>query len=535
MTENMQTDNIQNRQSGFVRRRRNNTGKSRSCSRLINLLLSMTAGAATGLGYIYQPLCFVCFFSAIPLFYNILFRNKGKAFSSVFMFSFSFSLVSDIWLINIGKESTDDPALSVLISIVVTVGVPAVIALFHSIPFIIYKHIQRNNLLDIGILSFLYILGEWLAGSLYPVAFPWNRLCCVVSGFTPFIQSASLFGGLFISLIIMLINGFLAAAFYMTLIKRNFGKTILPAISAVSIFLVNTVGGLAVMETHPEYDNNYRVLILQGNYPKKEKIGSSHKDIAEKYLSIAERESSESFDLVVLPETTFTSGFFDDEELIRTLSDFCRKNNSVVVTGAQLNENDIRYNITAAVTADGVHPDVYRKQLLVPFGEYSPVGSINFISSSFSAGDECGMINTDIGKIGCIICFESIFSGITADCVKNGAEVLTVLSNDSWLGRSIPLYQHHSHSVLRAVENRRFVLTSTNTGISSVVSPYGEISVKTDANTEAEILANFAMIRKNSFYTLAGDIVIIPSCILVLSGILKMIYNLYCIKRKKRL
>ena len=144
---------------------------------------------------------------------------------------------------------------------------------------------------------------------------------------------------------------------------------------------------------------------------------------------------------------------------------------------------------------------IYLKRILVPFGEYNPfkLFKFQFTSTNFSPGEECSIINTENGNIGCAICFESVFPEASVDCVKAGAEVITVLTNDSWLGERLPLYQHHTHSIIRAVETNRYILTSTNTGISSVISNCGEIKSETDYNNEAVIEDTF-LYDKRKFY-----------------------------------
>jgi apolipoprotein N-acyltransferase len=127
--------------------------------------------------------------------------------------------------------------------------------------------------------------------------------------------------------------------------------------------------------------------------------------------------------------------------------------------------------------------------------------------------------------IGCAICFESVFPGSVSECVKEGAEAIIILTNDSWLGNIIPLYQHHSHSVMRAVENNRYVLTSTNTGISSVINNKGEVIVQSELNTESVIESSFYMNNDISFYTKYGDVVIFPSCMIIIFVCLKFVFR----------
>ena len=92
------------------------------------------------------------------------------------------------------------------------------------------------------------------------------------------------------------------------------------------------------------------------------------------------------------------------------------------------------------------------------------------------------------------------------------------------MGRKIPLYQHHSHSILRAVENKKYVINCTNTGVSSVISANGEVIEKTNINCSDTVSADIYTNSNITFYTKYGDIIIIPACFIVLWLCLKTIY-----------
>lgn len=171
---------------------------------------------------------------------------------------------------------------------------------------------------------------------------------------------------------------------------------------------------------------------------------------------------------------------------------------------------------------------IYSKQQLVPFGEYTPFflpESMHFLDSAFTKGTKSIILESDIGNIGCCICFESVFPNLSRQNTLLNAEILAVLTNDAWLGKYIPIYQHHSHSALRAVENRKYMITSANTGISSVISPEGKIIIETQKNNTQTISENVYTNNIKTFYTKNGDIIIIPSfLILIFLCIRKLIF-----------
>jgi apolipoprotein N-acyltransferase len=126
---------------------------------------------------------------------------------------------------------------------------------------------------------------------------------------------------------------------------------------------------------------------------------------------------------------------------------------------------------------------VYDKRHLVPFGEYEPFPLIHRVVQSVS--DEVGgfhkgkvaTIGTLPGayKFGVFICYEAIYPGEIREFAAGGANLLINISNDGWFGKSAAGVQHLHMARVRAVENRRWVLRVTNSGITAAIDPYGKV------------------------------------------------------------
>ncbi|NLP25892.1 MAG: apolipoprotein N-acyltransferase, partial [Clostridiales bacterium] len=192
-------------------------------------------------------------------------------------------------------------------------------------------------------------------------------------------------------------------------------------------------------------------------------------------------------------------------------------------------EGDLKYNSMIAIMPSGEVSDIYSKQLLVPMGEIIPFEFIlskiipgTFLESTpYTKGSEITVLKTDFAKFGGIICFESLFPHISRKTIKLEANVIAILSNDSWFGRTPALYQHHSHAILRAVENKRYVLRCSNSAISSVISPYGKVE-KTAPKYELSVLnASFNTNNDRTLYSYVGDIIVMPAAALFILGIIK--------------
>src|SRR5262249_45230844 len=113
------------------------------------------------------------------------------------------------------------------------------------------------------------------------------------------------------------------------------------------------------------------------------------------------------------------------------------------------------------------------------------------------------------------ICYESIFPDLVRQFVKRGADLLLVITNDGWFGESSAPYQHLRMGIVRAVENRRYMVRTANTGISAIIDPYGRIETSTPIGirTIADGTANFRSDR--TFYMQYGDVFAYANVILV--------------------
>ena len=144
------------------------------------------------------------------------------------------------------------------------------------------------------------------------------------------------------------------------------------------------------------------------------------------------------------------------------------------------------YNAAMLIGADGrATQPVYHKRRLVPIVERVPFlnpkwfGWAGQYFGSFGIGDGPVVYSVPFGKFGVLICYESIFPGESRQYRNDGADFLINITNDAWFGHSNAPYEHYSHLVLRAIENRTAIVRSANTGISGWIDPLGRIRAAT--------------------------------------------------------
>ena len=176
------------------------------------------------------------------------------------------------------------------------------------------------------------------------------------------------------------------------------------------------------------------------------------------------------------------------------------------------------YNSAFIVSADGQIVGRYDKIHLVPFGEYIPFQQwLTFARkltgrvSSFTRGTEhkVFLLDTQNGgrhRYGVFICYEAVFADEVRQFARNGAEVLVNISDDGWYGDTSAPWQHLNEARMRAVENRRWLLRDTNTGVTAAIDPYGRVRQSIPRHQVDALPAEFGFRDDITFYTAHGDV-----------------------------
>lgn len=167
-------------------------------------------------------------------------------------------------------------------------------------------------------------------------------------------------------------------------------------------------------------------------------------------------------------------------------------------------------NSAQLVAPDGTPAMRYDKMFLVPFGEFVPpfFGFINRITNE--AGDFVpgqGIVLGEVKgrKVGVFICYEAVFPHLVRRFANEGAEVFINLSNDGYFGRSAARAQHLLIARMRAAENRRWLVRSTNNGITVSIDPAGRVRQRLETDVRIAARLNYGYETVDTFYTRHGD------------------------------
>ncbi len=353
--------------------------------------------------------------------------------------------------------------------------------------------------------------------------FPWNLLGISQVDNIPLSRIASFTGVYGLSFEILVVNAALAAAL---LVRREKRTSLL--IAAIGAAIVLQAGSLV---SAPEFPADHSATLVQANIPAiderdwtreyfqttlQELTNLSAPKLGAPSLATPDAGSAKRAGLVVWPESP--APFYQDDARFRgALSTVARQTGSWVLAGDvtvydEGKPGQTLFNSASLVSPAGEWTARYDKVHLVPFGEYVPfknifsfAGGLTQQVGDFSSGSSRQPLQADGTGLGVFICYESIFPDEVRQFAKNGAQVFVNLSNDGWYGDSGAYAQHLKQSRMRAVENARWLLLDTNTGVTASVDPYGRIVASAPRKARTALQAQYALSRETTFYTRHGD------------------------------
>jgi apolipoprotein N-acyltransferase len=237
-------------------------------------------------------------------------------------------------------------------------------------------------------------------------------------------------------------------------------------------------------------------------------------------------------DLIVWPESP--APFEDIDPQFRVaMSNLARAAQAPVIAGNTGFEPNLTtksgytpYNRASFINPDGSFMGHYDKMHLVPFGEYVPFKDLFFFAKNllnevgtFEPGTHQTVFTTGGHTYGVFICYESIFGDEIRHLTQQGADVLINISNDGWYGDTSAAWQHLNMVRMRAIENHRWVLRATNTGVTVAINPYGRVTAALPRHLRSSIRVHFAYEHDLTFYAAHGDLFAYACALVTILGI----------------
>ncbi|MDE1152064.1 MAG: apolipoprotein N-acyltransferase [Micavibrio sp.] len=348
--------------------------------------------------------------------------------------------------------------------------------------------------------------------------FPWDLLGYAQVDNFALTRLAPWGGVMALSLVIATVNALFAAGLLLApgrLRRVAFAGATLVACLLITLGIVWKPAALAAPQQAVLVQDNLKVGAEGDNHESRDQLLASLMSYSQHPSAGA---SSVAPAVILWPEAP--ADFFDGDAGFRAAAGTLAKTqhapviaDSIRIAQGKTSEAPNRfYNSASFFAPDGSYAGHYDKMHLVPFGEYVPYKDLFFFAGhllenagTFTPGEEKVTFSTGGHRFGVFICYESIFGDEVREYAQEGADVLVNLSDDGWYGDSSAPWEHLNMVRMRAMENHRWVLRATNTGVTTVIDPNGVQGATLPRHERGALQAGFDFVSGTTFYTRNGD------------------------------
>ncbi|NOR87753.1 MAG: apolipoprotein N-acyltransferase [Bacteroidales bacterium] len=505
------------------------------------VFLAILSGVLLSLSWPTYGFPYLIFFAFIPLLYiEDQVREVGvKPLRKVFLYSyiaiFIWNIITTWWIWN----STEFGAIMAIV----------LNTLFMSLIWVAFSwsknHFKYNKnaifILPIYWIGFEYFHLDW------DLSWSWLNLGNVFAMHPYAIQWYEYTGTLGGSWWILVINILLFLLVKKVQIKDFRRKKLLfPSLATLLVFLMPLIYSWQVYSNFQDRGKQVEIVVVQPNMdPWSEQFLSPPEDVINRIIKLSSPLISPKTQFLIAPESAIQEGIQEHplpySDLwtnrgvsVSMLQDFMKQypDMQLIIGGSsyrflqeptstsRTTESGYiydEYNTAILMNSQGVE-DVYHKSKLVPGPEKMPFKKLlsPIQSVAFDLGGTVGSLGYDERRkvfyskkdsiaIAPLICYESIYGGFVAEFVRNGAQILVIITNDGWWGNSQGHQQHLAYARLRAIECRRSIARSANTGISGFINQRGDLIDNSSYWVSDAKVANVSANNEITFFTRYGD------------------------------
>ena len=485
-------------------------------NRLIVLYIApLTLGAATVFSFQPFNLTFLNFI-VFPIFFYLIFYINKKSKSTyrkkpykknffVFGTSFGFGFyLSGIYWIN--NSLTFEESFKILIPFGLIV-LPLFLSLFCSILTLLIGPYINLNLRSLFYLSGGIAFSDYIRSKIL-TGFPWNLWAYSFSWAIEIIQVLNIIGLFAFNLLVITLFMTPAIIFFNISTKKK-----LITISSVFIifFSLYIYGNYSINQNQnltKNFDKKFYIKVISPNFEIKYNL--ENKEILDRFNNLLRysQPSSGVKTLFIWPEGVFSGYSYEDILFLKdSFSKYFSKNHFIIFGINRYDEKkDGYYNALLAVNNNLEIISEYKKQKLVPFGEFIPfekqlrrfgLKKITEGYGSFLKGNNQKNLVFDELNILPLICYETIFTEFIQKSDKETNLIINI-SEDGWFGKSIGPYQHYVKSIYRSIEKNSYLIRSANKGVSLIANNKGEVIKKLNPSEKGTISLEVPLIKNNS-------------------------------------
>ncbi|MFZ3231578.1 MAG: apolipoprotein N-acyltransferase [Pseudobdellovibrio sp.] len=502
-------------------------------------LLAILSGLLVGTSYIPFP-GWALLFCYTPLWICILELNKqNSSLKKIFFFGwisqFILTLIGFNWIYYVSSEFGH---LHWIISASALIAFSASMHIYIPLSGVLAVYIIRKKKIE-NVLVQLLILSLTLAliERVWPSIFNWNLAYSLLWMRFPLFQWADMVGFWGLSTWILLIQAFVTYSFLIWKKDRKLSIQIIGAVLAIISFLSGF--GLIKEKNWSKTDAHVQFAVVQGNIGNAEKIQSEQQDHFQSYILGIYTKLTDDYlktnlapDILLWPETAMPFALdveyhnrFLQHDLLQKVNlwnfnlltgGYSQSRTKIDHLGYPLTRNSVffispHFNFSA---------EPYNKTQLLVFGEYLPFGEqFPFLYKLFPfvgvyerglgpAAKTIQLRDNQLVTLGTQICYESLDSEFSRGLANKGAQIFFNVTNDSWFGSWAEPIQHNIMTLARGVENRRPLIRSTNTGVSSAILANGQILEESTSDTTWTHTFKISYLKNppKSFYTSYGHL-----------------------------
>ncbi|OGQ80275.1 MAG: apolipoprotein N-acyltransferase [Deltaproteobacteria bacterium RIFCSPLOWO2_12_FULL_60_19] len=402
-----------------------------------------------------------------------------------------------------------------------------------SIPIALFALLTRLS--GLGPL-YLFPALLWVAIEfVFPQIFPWH-LANSQSAFLALIQTADLAGPYGTSFLLVWLNALVYAALFE---RSGKAKDLVTGVAVLGVFTIAALfygeSRLNSVALAMRAAKRLEIAAIQGSIDIKYKWKTAFLESNLKsYLELTEKSRNAA--LYIWPESAVEAWVPEDAQNLPAEMVPALPTDSALIFGARSFRGDPRspdakvFNSAFLIDSRGNVKGHYHKQVLLAFGEYLPfaavfskVPGVPPIGDGFTRGN--GPVTLDIAngiRVAPLICYEDLMPELARRFVREkSADILVNLTNDAWFGDTVAPWQHARLAQWRAIETRRSLVRVTNTGLTAIIDPRGEMVKNLPTFTPGVLTASVPIMTGETFYVRYGDwfawMMVVASLAIVLS------------------